>query len=49
MIDVENLSEGELDILHSYFQELVKLAKKDQSMTESHSMEEAQRLHEEQS
>jgi low affinity Fe/Cu permease len=49
LIDVENLSEEELDILHGYFQELVKLAKQDQNMTESHSMEEAGRLHAEQS
>ena len=49
LIDVENLTEEELDILHGYFQELVKLAKKDQGMTESHSMEEASRLHTEKS
>ncbi len=49
LIDVENLSEAELDILHGYFQELVRLAKNDESMTESHSMEEAERLHEQQS
>jgi low affinity Fe/Cu permease len=49
MIDVENLTEDELDTLHGYFQELVKLAKKDQSMTQSHSMEEAGRLHKQKS
>lgn len=49
LIDVENLTEDELDILHGYFQELVKLAKEDQDMTESHSMEEAGRLHNEKS
>ena len=49
LIDVENLSEAELDILHGYFQELVRLAKNDQSMTESHSMDEAERLHKDQS
>ena len=47
--NVENLSEAELDILHGYFQELVRLAKNDQSMTESHAMDEAERLHKDQS
>jgi low affinity Fe/Cu permease len=45
LIDVESLSEEELDTLHSYFEELVKLATKDRSMTESHSLEEAERRH----
>ena len=45
LIDVENLSEEELDVLHGYFQQLVELAKRDQSMTDSHSMEEAEQIH----
>jgi low affinity Fe/Cu permease len=45
MIDVEALSEDELDVLHGYFQQLVELAKQDQSLTESHSLEEAERAH----
>jgi low affinity Fe/Cu permease len=45
LIDVESLSEDELDILHSYFEELVKLATDDVDMTESHSLEEAERRH----
>ena len=45
LIDVEALSEAELDLLHGYFQELVKLAKKDRDMTKSHSVEEAGRIH----
>ena len=45
LIDVESLTEEELDVLHGYFQELVTLAKKDKGMTDSHSIEEAQRLH----
>lgn len=49
LIDVENLSEAELDTLHSYFEELVKLAKEDAGVSESHSVEEAARLHESQS
>ena len=46
LIDVENPTEEELDILHGYYQELAQLARKDQDMTESHSIEEA-RLHSE--
>jgi low affinity Fe/Cu permease len=46
MINVEGLSESELDALHTYFAELAELAKKDKDMTESHSLEEARRRHE---
>ena len=49
LIDVEALSEAELDLLHGYFQELVKLAAKDRDMTKSHSVEEASRIHTEKS
>jgi low affinity Fe/Cu permease len=45
LIDVEALSEAELDLLHGYFQELVELSKKDRDMTKSHSVEEAGRIH----
>jgi low affinity Fe/Cu permease len=45
LIDVEDLSEKELDILHGYFEELAGLAKRDISITASHSLEEAQRRH----
>lgn len=45
LIDVEELSEEELDILHGYYRELVSLAKSDSSMTDSHSLEEAERRH----
>jgi len=45
LIDVEALSEDELDILHGYFQQLVKLSKRDHDLTESHSLEEAERVH----
>jgi low affinity Fe/Cu permease len=45
LIDVEDLSEEELDTLHSYFQELAKLAKNDRDVTKSHTIEEAGRLH----
>ena len=45
LINVEDLSESELDILREYFAELAELAEKDKSMTESHSLEEAERRH----
>lgn len=45
LIDVESLTEEELDTLHGYFQELARLAKEGKDMTESHSVEEARRLH----
>jgi low affinity Fe/Cu permease len=45
LIDVEALSEDDLDVLHGYFQQLVELAKRDRDLTESHSLEEAERMH----
>ncbi len=45
LIDVEALSEDDLDVLHGYFRQLARLAKRDQDLTESHSLEEAERLH----
>jgi low affinity Fe/Cu permease len=45
LIDVEALSEDELDVLHGYFRELVELAKEDQDLTVSHSLEEAEKVH----
>jgi low affinity Fe/Cu permease len=41
MIDVEALSEEELDMLHRYYRKLVSLSKKDAELTASHSVEEA--------
>lgn len=41
LIDVENLTSAELAALHSHYCELAELAKKDASLTESHSIEEA--------
>jgi low affinity Fe/Cu permease len=41
LIDVENLSEEELDVLHKYYCVMVEETKKRVSMTESHSVEEA--------
>jgi low affinity Fe/Cu permease len=45
LIDVEALTEEDLDILHGYFRQLAELAKKDHSLDESHSVEEAKRRH----
>jgi low affinity Fe/Cu permease len=45
LIDVEALSEDDLDVLHGYFQQLVMLAKRDVDLTASHSLEEAERIH----
>ena len=41
LIDVEDLTSAELAALHSHYCELAELAKKDASLTESHSIEEA--------
>ena len=45
LIDVEDLSEKELKLLHEHFQQLVIMAKKDEGLTDSHSVEEAAERH----
>ena len=45
LIDVEALSEDDLDVLHGYYRQLVELSKRDHDLTASHSLEEAERLH----
>ncbi|HEY3171813.1 MAG TPA: low affinity iron permease family protein, partial [Thermoanaerobaculia bacterium] len=45
LIDVEDLSESELDTLHRHYRQLVAMAKKDIKLTASHSIEEAQARH----
>ena len=45
LIDVEDLSEKELRTLHDYYGRLATMAKKENTLTESHSVEEAQELH----
>ena len=45
LIDVEDLTEGEIAILHTHFQKLVQMAKKDIKLTQSHSVEEAETRH----
>jgi low affinity Fe/Cu permease len=46
LIDVEELSEDELEVLHQHYRQLVEMAKMDQSLRKSHSIEEAQARHE---
>ena len=45
LIDVEDLTEEELDTLHKHYQKLVHMAKKDIKLTQSHSVEEAEARH----
>jgi len=46
LIDIDQLSEAELETLHRHFEELVRMAKRDISLTKSHSVEEAGVRHE---
>ena len=45
LIDVEDLTEAEISTLHSHYQELVKMAKADLKLTQTHSIEEAAARH----
>jgi low affinity Fe/Cu permease len=45
LIDVEDLTEGEIALLHKHYQTLVLMAKKDAKLTQTHSIEEAERRH----
>ena len=45
LIDVEALTEDDLDVLHGYYRQLVQLSRRDRDLTESHSLEEAERAH----
>ena len=45
LIDVESLTSAELAILHRHYSELAELAKKESSLTNSHSIEEALARH----
>ncbi len=47
LINVEELTEDEVNLLHEYYCALVKLSKADQKLTESHSVEEAAERHRE--
>src|SRR5262249_4862295 len=46
MVDVESLSEGELEQLHKHFHKLAQAAKRDLDIGKSHSIEEAESRHE---
>ena len=46
LIDIEELSEEELNVLHRHYARLVTMAKKDSDLTKSHSVEEAEARHE---
>jgi low affinity Fe/Cu permease len=46
LIDVEDLTEEEIRILHTHYQKLVAMAKRDLRLTQSHSVEEAEARHE---
>ncbi len=45
LISVEDLSENELKVLHIHYQRLAQMAKKDHSISDSHSIEEAEARH----
>jgi low affinity Fe/Cu permease len=45
LINVEDLSEEEINTLHEYYKALVRLAKRDSKLTVSHSIEEADHRH----
>jgi low affinity Fe/Cu permease len=45
LIDVEDLDEDELRVLHKHYRALAKLAKREGRLTESHSIEEAETRH----
>ncbi|MFZ0060541.1 MAG: low affinity iron permease family protein [Pyrinomonadaceae bacterium] len=45
LIDVEDLTEDEIETLHKHYRRLVVMAKKDLALTQSHSIEEAEARH----
>lgn len=49
LVDVENMTEDELKVIQKYYRELSIFSQKDESLQQSHSIEEAQELHEEKS
>jgi low affinity Fe/Cu permease len=46
LIDVEDLGEAEIEILHKHYQKLAQMSKRDLKLTQSHSIEEAESRHE---
>lgn len=47
LVDIEDLTEEELETLHKYYQRLANLAKTEKDLSVSHSIEEAHELHKE--
>lgn len=47
MVDIEDLTESELDQLHQYFAKLAELAKKEANIHSSHSIDAAVKIHKE--
>lgn len=45
LVDIEDLTEDELETLHKYYKQLSHLAKKEKNLSVSHSIEEAHELH----
>jgi low affinity Fe/Cu permease len=45
LVDVEDLTEEEIEILHKHYQKLVAMAKQDVKLTQTHSIEEAELRH----
>jgi low affinity Fe/Cu permease len=45
LIDVEDLTEEEIETLHKHYAQLAKMAKQDLKLTQSHSIEEAEARH----
>lgn len=45
LVDVESLTEEELEVLSKFYKHLADMAKKERDMSVSHSIEEAQSLH----
>jgi low affinity Fe/Cu permease len=46
LVDVENLNEEELHVLHTYYARLARMSASERSLTESHSIDEAASRHE---
>jgi low affinity Fe/Cu permease len=49
MVDIEDLSEGELDILRKFYQRLSDISEKEEEIHKSHSIDRADELHREKS
>ncbi|HMI04761.1 MAG TPA: low affinity iron permease family protein [Pedobacter sp.] len=45
MVDIEDLTESELDVLHKYYEKLAEISEKDEDIHKSHSIDAAEDLH----